>query len=47
MSFAVSARTQLPDKPLYILLITAKNTRVEDKVAGLTAGARRLSAETV
>ena len=33
------ARTQLPDKPLYILLITAKNTRVEDKVAGLTAGA--------
>ena len=33
------ARAQLPDKPLYLLLITARNIRVEDKVAGLTAGA--------
>jgi phosphoserine phosphatase RsbU/P len=33
------ARTQLPDKPLFILIITARNTGMEDKVAGLTAGA--------
>ena len=34
-----TARSQLPDRPLYILLVTARNTRVEDKVIGLTAGA--------
>jgi sigma-B regulation protein RsbU (phosphoserine phosphatase) len=34
-----SARERLPEKPLYLLLITARNTGVEDKVAGLTAGA--------
>lgn len=33
------ARAQLPGKPIYILLITARNIRVEDKVAGLIAGA--------
>jgi sigma-B regulation protein RsbU (phosphoserine phosphatase) len=33
------ARAQFPDQPLYLLLITARNIRVEDKVAGLTAGA--------
>jgi sigma-B regulation protein RsbU (phosphoserine phosphatase) len=33
------ARAQLPERPLYILLVTAKNTRIEDKVIGLTAGA--------
>ena len=32
-------RTELPERSLYILLITARNTRVEDKVTGLTAGA--------
>ena len=34
-----AARAQLPERPLYILLITARNIRVEDKVIGLTAGA--------
>lgn len=34
-----TARAQLPEKPLYILLVTARNTRSEDKVRGLTAGA--------
>ncbi|MFO1478256.1 MAG: response regulator transcription factor [Verrucomicrobiota bacterium] len=34
-----SARERLPEKPLYLLLITAKNTSSEDKVVGLTAGA--------
>ena len=33
------ARTELAEKSLYLLLITARNTRVEDKVTGLTAGA--------
>ena len=33
------ARAELADRSLYLLLITARNTRVEDKVAGLTAGA--------
>ena len=33
------ARAQLPERPLYILLITARNTGAEDKVVGLTAGA--------
>ena len=33
------ARAELPDRPLYILLITARNTGAEDKVVGLTAGA--------
>jgi phosphoserine phosphatase RsbU/P len=32
-------RAQLPGRPMYLLLITARNIRVEDKVAGLTAGA--------
>jgi DNA-binding response OmpR family regulator len=34
-----SARTELPERSLYLLLITARNTGVEDKVTGLTAGA--------
>src|ERR1041385_3167014 len=33
------ARTELPDRSLYILLVTARNTRMEDKVSGLTSGA--------
>jgi DNA-binding response OmpR family regulator len=33
------ARAELPDRPLYILLVTARNTRTEDKVSGLSAGA--------
>ena len=33
------ARAELPDRPLFILLITGRNTGVEDKVAGLNAGA--------
>jgi sigma-B regulation protein RsbU (phosphoserine phosphatase) len=33
------ARSELAERPLYLLLITARNTRPEDKVTGLTAGA--------
>jgi DNA-binding response OmpR family regulator len=33
------ARAELPNRPLYILLVTARNTRMEDKVSGLGAGA--------
>jgi DNA-binding response OmpR family regulator len=32
-------RAELADRPLYILLVTARNTRMEDKVSGLGAGA--------
>jgi len=33
------ARAELKDRPLYLVLITARNTRIEDKITGLTAGA--------
>ncbi len=34
-----AARVEWPEKPLYILLVTARRTRVEDKVSGLNSGA--------
>jgi DNA-binding response OmpR family regulator len=33
------ARARLPDRPLYIILVTARNTDISDKVSGLAAGA--------